>query len=186
MGAVAILTGLGSVTGAIAAKRTADAQAQAAEYNARLQQKQYEAQANFEERKASDTQAQAEAQTRADAEKERQIRRQTEAMRGRQAVGYGASNLALDSGSALQVMTDTQVQGEQDAATFNLNSARQRFASLNSAQNQRYQAALYRHSGQNALLSGQAQASAIRAQGTNNALGSLISAKWDNIFSKKK
>lgn len=182
MGAAAILTGVTSLINGVIAKSNADAQAKVEMYNAELQQKQYEAQAHLEERKAKNIEDQAEAQRQADAEKEKQIRRQAEVMRGQQAAAAGASGIAGDAGTALQNMVDTKVTGEKDAATFNLNSARQRFASINSAQANRFQGKMYQQAGENSLAMGKARASAYKKQGNNAFLGSVVSQNWYQMF----
>ena len=186
MGAAAILTGVTGLIGGIAQKQAADAEAKVALYNAQLQQKQYEARAQLDERRAKDIEDQAEAQRRADAEQEKQIRRQAEVMRGQQTAAAGASGLAVESGTALQNVIDTQVTGEKDAATFNLNSARKRFASINSAQATRFEGAMNRQAGENAVALGKAQAAAYKQKGNNALLGSVIKNDWYRIFPEKK
>ena len=148
---------------AAAARAQAEAQAQRSEQNAQLARN--EAQATSE----------------AGAREEEKLRDKIRRVQGAQAAAYGASGLSLSSGSAGTVMADTAVEGEEDVTTLRENYQRKKFSIMNQATNYDHDAALSR-------MTGNAQASAYRAQGSAALGGSLLSAaglvskKWDSMF----
>ncbi len=139
------------------------------------------AQARIQEQNSQRARDEAEATTKAGAQEEDKLRDRLRAIQGAQAAGYGASNLSLASGSPLAVSADTAVQGDEDIATYDQNTARRKFALVNQAQDYELNARLTRQSGQN-------QASALRSSGNAALAGSVFSAagtvanKWTNMF----
>lgn len=53
------------------------------------------------------------------------VRLEQKALQSKQAVQYGAGNVSLDSGSALDVLSDIEMQGELDAQEIGANAQRQ-------------------------------------------------------------
>lgn len=175
MGAAAtILSAVSVIGGGIMQYNALRAQAAAA-------QAQAEAQAQRSEQNAQLARNEAQATSEAGAREEEKLRDKIRRVQGAQAAAYGASGLSLASGSAGTVMADTAVEGEEDVTTLRENYQRKKFSIMNQATNYDHDAALSR-------MTGNAQASAYRAQGSAALGGSLLSAaglvskKWDSMF----
>ena len=175
MGAAAtILSAVSTIGGGIMQYNASRAQAAAARAQA-------EAQARRSEQNAQLARNEAQATSEAGAREEEKLRDKIRRVQGAQAAAYGASGLSLASGSAGTVMADTAVEGEEDVTTLRENYQRKKFSIMNQATNYDHDAALSR-------MTGSAQASAYRAQGSAALGGSLLSAaglvseKWDSMF----
>lgn len=195
MGASALMIGLSAASAigqGVVSYRNSRAQAAALEQQARIAREEYEAQALLQERNASRATDEAEAVTKAGAYEEQKMRDRVRAIRGQQAANYGASGLSLASGTPVQVMADTEVQGAQDVAQYGLNTARKKFALVNQAQDYRTNARLQRQAGANKYNALMGEADAARSAGRNALAGSLFSvagavaSNWTSAFGKSK
>ena len=71
-------------------------------------------------------------------------RRDVKQVVGSQRASYGASGAVVDSGSAADVVVDTQALGEMDALTIERNAARQAWAKQEEGKSYQLQADMYR------------------------------------------
>ena len=98
-------------------------------------------------------------------------RRQTAALSGRQAAGFGASGGEINTGSSLQILADTAEFGELDALRIRSNAERQAFAFESAA-------AISRAEASNARTGG-----FLAAAGTLITGGAAVASKW-KVFKK--
>ncbi|MGI6076167.1 MAG: virion core protein, T7 gp14 family [Pyramidobacter sp.] len=155
--------------------RNAKAQAAALEYQARVSRGQAEAQARIAEQNEGRARNEAEALSRSGAVERQRMRDRIRAIQAQQAAAYGASGLSLASGTPLDVMVDTAVQGEEDVRQQELNVARRKFALINQAQDYKTNARLQRQAGHNQYEALMGQAGAMRSAGRGALAGSLFS-----------
>jgi hypothetical protein len=152
----------GPIVQGMAAKSSADAQAQAAEYNAEI------------------AEAQAEARSRQAAKEERLLRIKGKLAKGSQRAAFGAAGLDPNAGSPLDILLDTQWAIEEDANTIRYNAALDRWGLMERSKMFNYQAEAARSSGSQAMVAG--------AVGGLTNLGtsmSKFSDKWDWMSGKK-
>lgn len=123
-----------------------------AEYNAKL-----------DERKAKDA-------INRGQEEENKHRRKVSAMKGQQKAQFGASGIELDSGSASDILTETEMLGEYDALTIRGNAEREAQSLRDSARIERY------------LGKQKKQAGRTRAAGTAITTAGNVSSGWNKTF----
>lgn len=123
-----------------------------AEYNAKL-----------DERKAKDA-------INRGQEEENKHRRKVSAMKGQQKAQFGASGIELDSGSASDILTETEMLGEYDALTIRGNAERE-------AQSLRDSARIERYLGKQKKKSGNT-----RAVGTAITTAGSVASGWNKAF----
>lgn len=99
--------------------------------------------------------------------KEASQRRKTAALKGRQAVVFGASGGEINTGSALEILADTAQFGELDALRIRSNAEREAFGFLSGA-------AISRAAGKNARTT-----SILNAAGTLITTGATVGSKWN-------
>lgn len=109
------------------------------------------------------------------AREEEKVRRRTSALIGRQRAIIGGSGLSLESGSALNVLADTEMLGELDAQTVQNNAAREAFGYEVQAQNFVFEGELAEFAGNwgavSTLFQGAGQALSMRASGIGGKKG---------------
>ena len=164
------MSGLGLLTGIYGTVSTVHGQQQAAkqsqtmaQYNSDISRRN----ADLAEIKAADTLAQGQK----DQEK---IRREYKARVGQMATKFGAGNVALDSGSALDMIVDTTEVGELDALDIGAKAQRQSQDYLRAAADARNQATL-------SMQQGNAAASAGASNTGNSLLNGLESIGNDSM-----
>lgn len=167
----------GTVMGGISSYNAANQQAEIARAEA-------ENAAKAAENNAALARAEAEATSRAGAEEESRLRQNVRRVMGAQRTVAGASGVEVDSGSSLDTVLDTAVQGERDADTLRENYQRKRVGLQN-------EASMLEWNARESRAMGDAQAGALRSAGRNSLFSSLISSagtvasKWDSIFPKR-
>jgi len=109
-----IILGTAAIVSAYSAYNSAEAQKKAAEYNAKIN----ETNAKVEEEQAAKRKVQAEANYKAESE---DLRRRISSTKGSQKSALAASGVSVGSGSALDILKDTDYLGEQDALTLKRN-----------------------------------------------------------------
>lgn len=156
-----------SVAGALskssAAKQEVQAQNQAADYNAAIQEN---------NAKIAEMQAQ-QAQASGDIE-EKQHRLRLSRLEGQQRSGMAASGALVESGSSLDALEDSALWGEFDALTLRHNTAQNVWGYKTQANNYRSQAQLYRMSKRNAS-----------SAGNSTLLSGLANANWSGFGTLK-
>lgn len=130
----AALTAGGTLMQGYSQYRAGNAQAQAAEYSAKLAEQQGR-----------------DAVMRGGTE-EMRLRRSLDRQRGTQRAAMTAAGIAADSGSALDIQTRSMTEGERDAAAIRFNAAREKWGYDAQGVNYRNQASASRSAGRNALL----------------------------------
>lgn len=123
-----------------------------AEYNAKLA-----------ERKAQDT-------VNRGQEEENKHRRKVSALKGQQKAQFGASGVELDSGSASDILAETEVLGEYDALTIRGNAEREAQSLRDSARVERY------------LGKQKKEAGKTRAVGTAITTAGSVAGGWNKAF----
>mgnify|MGYP000338322025 CR=1 FL=1 len=136
MAASIAMTAYGQVQAADARKKQADYQAKVAENNAKVGE--WEAQDALDRGRIA----------------EQQHRLKVSQLKGQQRSALAASGVELDSGSALDVLSDTAYFGEMDALTIRSNSERQAWKARVGASNSRAESTLLTASGQQAVRAG--------------------------------
>lgn len=152
---------LSSAIGAAGAIQQGQAQADAAEYNAKVQ----ENNAKIAEFKARD------AIVRGNEEQKKQ-RAHTAEIAGRQRAAMAANNIDVTYGSALDAAVDTAMLGELDALTIRSNSYREAYDHRVDATNERAGAELSRMEARNARTAGFLNAAGTLVGGFSNAYSS--------------
>lgn len=99
-------------------------------------------------------------------DKENAYRMQTQALRKEQEAQFGAANVQLGSGSAANILADTENLGEADALTIRNNAA-------DEAANYRQDAEMSLYQGESAKQAGYMGAFSSALQGAGN-----VSSKW--------
>lgn len=127
-------------------------------YGAYQQGQAQEAQANYQA-KIMDRNAQIADMNAQDAERrgkieEKQLRLRTSNMIGEARSGLSGSGVVVDSGSPLDIQTDTAAWGEYDVQTQRWNTAKEVWGIKNQAANYTAQGGLYRMAGANAASAG--------------------------------
>ena len=140
------LTGASTVSNFAAQRQQAGAVMAQGEYSKRIA----DWNASAAERQAAD------AVSRGATDSQRQLTA-TKGLIGSQRAALAAQGIEVDSGSALDVQTDSQTLGELDALTIRNNAAREAFGFTTQASN-------YRQQGNMDLLAANNKASGIRAQ----------------------
>lgn len=146
------LTALGTYQNYQAANAQADAQAQA-----------YEAQSKVAEQNAALANRQAESNAEAGAMKAAQILQRARQVKASQAAAYSANGVDISTGSALDVLSDTEAQGKLDQANALYDAATNTWSLQAQATNYQNQANAYKSSANNA-----------REAGKMNAMTSLL------------
>lgn len=123
-----------------------------AEYNAKL-----------DERKAQDT-------INRGQEEENKHRRKVAALKGQQESQFGASGVELDSGSASDILAETEMLGEYDALTIRGNAEREAQALRDSARIERYQGKRKKEAGK------------AKATGTAITTAGNVAGGWNKAF----
>lgn len=106
------LAGVGAAAGAYGAYSAQSAENQANEYRAQLSERN----AALAEQGALNAEARG-------AREEAAFRTKVKGMKSTQRVGFAASGVTVDSGSALETVADTAAMGEQDALTMRYNAS---------------------------------------------------------------
>ncbi len=130
------LTAVSGIMQGVAANRAAQAEADAANRNARIAE-------------AQSTDAVARG-----GKEELQQRRKMAILQGEQRAALAASGVNVDSGSALAMQDASASEGEQDAAAIRFNAAREAWGHNVQATNFRNQASAAKAKGRNALTGG--------------------------------
>lgn len=156
-----VMGALSAGLGAMGQMQQANAQAQAAEYQAKVQDNN----AQLAEFKARD------AIVRGNQEQKKQ-REYTAQVAGRQRVAMAANNIDVGYGSALDAAVDTAMLGDLDALTIRSNSYREAYDNKIAATNERAGAGLSRMEAQNARAGGMLAAVGTLVGGIGNAYGS--------------
>ena len=125
-------TAIGAATSAIGQARQASAQRQQAQYQARVA----ENNAITANRLAQDA-------TQRGQIEEQRSRAETKRLQGRQVAALAASGVDVQSGSALDIISDTAALGEIDALTIRDNAAREAWQHRAQAQNFTQQGTLF-------------------------------------------
>jgi hypothetical protein len=143
--ASAVFSGVGTAVSAVGAM-----QASAAQKNA------YEYQAAVSRNNAKIAEWQAQDALRRGQQQEDDQRRKTAALKGSQRATLAARGLDIGEGSALNILTDTDYLGEQDAMTIRNNANKQAWAARVGASNDMANAELLsmRAGAENPLMSG--------------------------------
>ena len=128
-----VISGIGVGANAYGQYQQVQAQNQAAEYNAQL----LEQNAQIEDIKAAQT-------VRRGQKAESSQRRHVAQLIGKQRASFGGSGAVVDTGSALDIITDTAYFGEQDALTIKHNAALEAWGSKVKGQQFRSRASLLR------------------------------------------
>lgn len=179
MGVVAgaILSVAGTVASGIAqnnaAKQQAEIQRQQAEYAAKQQE--------FNAQRAR-TEADDIAQRASD--EERALREKAAQVKGAQRAAAGASGIDAGSGSALNLLQESEMIESQDAANIRYNSKKAQGGRIAEAQQSEWNAAAIRVGGENAA---RATTNAGQAALWGSLLkgGSMVADKWDYLTNKK-
>lgn len=179
MGVVAatVLSVVGTVASGIAqsnaAKRQAEIQRQEAEYAA----KQHEFNAQRARTEADDIAQRA-------ADEERTLREKARQVKGAQRAAAGASGVDAGSGSALNLLQETEIIEDQDAANIRYNSKKSQGGRIAEAQQSEWDAAATRTAGVNRA---QAATNAGKAALWGSLLkgASTVADKWDYLTNKK-
>lgn len=173
--ASAVASAVGAFSEASAAKKQAKAQSQIAANNAIIANNN----AQYQEQRAKD--AIARGQTEAN-----QRRRQISQLEGQQRSSLAGAGVAIDSGSPLDVLNDTQVLGNEDIQTIQTNAN-------NEALGYRMNAYNYRASGdsskvESSLYSSKASSINPTFSAASSALSSAssISSKWNSFGSTER
>ncbi|MBP2652632.1 MAG: hypothetical protein H6Q73_201 [Firmicutes bacterium] len=122
--------------------------------SAKSQSSAYAQQAKIAENNAARAESQAANVARSGADQEQQIRKQGNAMMGKQTAMYGASNIDTNSGSAQDVIQSTDYENLMDALTVRHNTANSVYGLETEAQSDRSQASAYRTAASNATKAG--------------------------------
>lgn len=113
---------------------------------------------------------------------ERRQRLRTSKLKGAQRAAFGASNVALDVGSPLDVLEDTAGQGELDALIIRNNAEREAVGFRFQAQNQEASANLSLLRGSASVKAGQTQALSSLIGGATQFSDKFISFKQKDVF----
>lgn len=139
----AILTGLGTAFGAVSSIQQGKAQSAM-----------YQAQANTADQNAKISEKQAEISAQNGADEEQRVRNRTAAIAGSQKAAFSASGLDTAQGSPLDVLTDTNTQGNLDALSTRTNAANQTWGYQAEQNNYNNQAGAMRSAASNASQAG--------------------------------
>lgn len=159
---LAVLQGVSAVAGFVSMMRQANQTDDAAEQNRQIS-----------ERNAKLKETQAEHAIAKGKREEQDKRRETMIRKGKQQANIGASNLLIDSGTAAQLLEDTEQFGELDALTIR--------------QNAENEANFYQQQADNERFAGGVQFNQTKNKASNqrfNAIGSLatnagqVASKW--------
>lgn len=137
------IMGVGVAAGAYGGYKSQDAQNQALEYQAKIQ----EQNANMAEMQATQTEQKG-------AFAEERLRAGIEGTKGAQRAGFGASGVTVGEGSALETVKNTAALGEVDAMTLRYNTALDAYGLRQQAKGYRSEAGMAREGKQSALLAG--------------------------------
>ena len=160
-------------------------QMQAAREQANAARMQSEYQAQALEFNAGQARNEAEAVSKQGAAEQDALARKQRAVAAAGRAAAGASGLLLDSGSAADVETSTELEAAQDRDVLRGNYQRQRFGLVN-------QAVGYEHQAEGTRKGGEAYASAVESAGRAALTGSLltsagtVASKWDDMLVGKK
>jgi hypothetical protein len=154
IGVMDVVGAAGTIMGAMGAMQSGNAARAAGDYNAQIA----ENNKVIAERQASDALARGKI-----AEDEQ--RRKTMAIKGAQRAALGASGVALDSGSALDILGDTAAFGELDALTIRSNADREAYGYRVQGMNFEAEAGLARAGGKAAQTAGMIGAGATLLSG---------------------
>lgn len=117
-------------------------QANAAKNAAKSQKNAYEYQAAVSRNNAKIAEWQAQNEIAKGQQAEIEQRRKTAALKGGQTASLAARGLDISSGSALNILTDTDYMGEQDALTIRDNAAKSAWSARLQSQNESNNAAM--------------------------------------------
>jgi hypothetical protein len=177
-----IMSGVGaamSVAGAIqqgnAQAAAAQAQAEYAEYNAKVAQAQAEAQAKMYEFQADVAEEKSKAAHVSSREEARLARIRSNLVKGSQRAAFGAAGLDPNAGSALDILLDTAWATEQDIASIRYNSLMDQWGYGKDVEVANYNAQLARSMGNTALEQGKLLSSQYLAAGENAKTAGMIS-----------
>ena len=118
---------------------------------------------------------------------EKQYRLQVSQLAGRQRASLAANGVVVDSGSALDITTDTATLGEQDALTIRSNAAREALGYKQQAYNFRSDASGYDATAGLDIMKGNAAASAAQTGMLSTLIGGAgsVASKWYSYNQKK-
>jgi len=131
----------------------------------------YNEQAKLARRNALAAEAQAKNAAYSGAEEEQAVRRKGRRVMGAQAAGYGANNIDISSGSALDVLNSTNYDNLMDALAVRRNAANEVYGYQTEAVNSRNQAKSYQTAAANATKAGWLNAGASLLSGTTSLAG---------------
>lgn len=159
------------------------AQANAARQQAAIQRQEAEHAARQQEFNAQRARVEADDIADKARDEEKRMRDQAAQVKGAQRAAIGASGFDVGSGSAMDLLRETEIIEDEDAYTIRFNAKRAQGARIAEAQNSEWGAKASRVAGEN------------KARATNNAgkaalwgsllsAGSLVASKWDYMFGK--
>lgn len=154
------LTALGTYQNYQAANAQADAQA-----------KQYEYQAQVAEQNAALANRQAESNAESGAMKAQQVLQRAKQVKAAQAAAYSANGVDVSSGSALDILSDTEAQGQLDKANMLYDAANNTWSLQSQAVNYQNQAAANRSSANNAREAGKMNSMSALLTGVSSLAG---------------
>jgi hypothetical protein len=168
------LSVLGGINGAKAEKSQLKYQAAVENNNAIIADQN----AKFEDQRAAD------ARTRG-VQEELQQRRKVNQLMGEQAASAAGAGVQVNSGSPLDIMSDTVMLGESDAKTIRQNAAREAFGYEQNAYNYRYSGT--NHKAQSNIYQSSAKNISPLMAGVKPLLNgvSTLAGNWDKYRTKK-
>jgi hypothetical protein len=141
-------------------------QASAASAQAKSQKNAYEYQAKVSENNAKIAEWQAQNEIAKGQQAEIEQRRKTAALKGSQTASLAARGLDISSGSALNILTDTDYMGEQDALTIRDNAAKAAWSARLQGANETSNAGFYKSAAAGISPSGAAAGSLLGSAGS--------------------
>lgn len=141
-------------------------QASAAAGQAKAQKSAYEYQAKVSENNAKIAEWQAQNEIAKGQQAEIEQRRKTAALKGSQTASLAARGLDISSGSALNILTDTDYMGEQDALTIKDNAAKAAWSARLQSANETGNAGFYKSAAAGISPSGAAFGSLLGSAGS--------------------
>lgn len=172
--ALLALAGTSAAISAVNQKKTANAQAAAAEKSGEAQQAAAESSAQMDEFNAAIADQQAQDAVSRGQQDEDRFRQHIKLVIGSQRAGFAAGNVDVGFGSSVDTQADASYLGELDALTIRTNAGRQAWGYQVSATDYRNRAAVARKTGAFALEAGQATADAERTAGTLGAVSTIV------------
>jgi hypothetical protein len=159
---------------------------QAANAQADAQAKNYEYQAQVAEQNARLANRQAESNAEAGAMKAAQVLQRARQVKATQAAAYSANGVDISSGSALDILSDTEAQGKLDQAQTLYDAANNTWSLQTQATNYENQASADRASASNARSAGKMNAMSALLTGVSSLASQYSSFKNSGAIKDSK